>query len=86
MCATHLAALPTLALLGAPVHPVVLDGGLLAVLPHAHVAERRFAREVLPVQQDRDAARVGHDPTRGALESWSMPLQHTNQPVRDPII
>ena len=72
---SYLATLAALALLRAPVHPVVLDGGLLAVSSYPHITESRLTREVLTIHQDRNTARVGNDAARGALEAWPVTLE-----------
>lgn len=72
MSVAYLAALTTLALLGASVDPVVVDASLFTVLAHAHVAERRLARELHLVHEHVDAAGMRHDLTRRALHSTTL--------------
>lgn len=70
--AAHLAALLAFALLGAPMHPVMMRGRLLAVLAHAHVAERRLARHLGALHHNRQAAGVHDDLAGRALHPGSV--------------
>lgn len=54
--------------------PVVVDAGLLAVLTHAHVTERRLARELHLVHEHVDAAGVRHDLAGRALHPTALLL------------
>lgn len=60
----HLATRFALALFGAPMDPVMVGEGLLAILAHAHISERRLAGKLHPVHKDVDARRVRDDLTR----------------------
>lgn len=57
----YLAASFALALLGAPVDPMVMCQGLFSVLPHTHISKCRFAGELDAVYEYVDTRGVGHN-------------------------